>query len=222
MSGAELAHLVLGEAEEAVVARIPHGAVLDEHVQLGARRVLGDGEDARHVGELDVGLGFEQLLQEHEGHALVVLGEQRVEEHRVPFVHEAEARLRGVVDALERREQAGPRLDARLGGERAQVVDEVRADDVDVVPVAPTLVGQRAEVDVDDVVGSEMCHGRGAAEYFEPLEQRSRVQAAREKLASICALTALPNRRGRVTQMHPPSLPMKGTMAEAMPVLSTK
>lgn len=93
VSGAELAHLALGEAEEAIVARILHGIVLDEHVRLGARRVLGDGEDARHVGELDAGLGFEQLLQEHEEHALIVLSEQGVEEHGVPFVHD-EAELR--------------------------------------------------------------------------------------------------------------------------------
>ena len=144
--------------------------------------MLGDGKDARHVGELDVGLGFEQLLQEHEERALVILGEQGVEEHGVPFVHdEAEARLRGVVDALERREQPGPRLDARLGSERTEVVDEARADGVDVVPIAPTLVGQRAEVDIDDVVGSEVRHGRRVAGYLQTLEQRSCVQAAREE-----------------------------------------
>lgn len=59
---AELAHLVLCEVEEVVVAKILHGAVLDEHVQLGTRGVL-DGEDARHVGELDVGLGLSSCFR---------------------------------------------------------------------------------------------------------------------------------------------------------------
>ena len=78
-------------------------------------------------------------------------------------------------------EQADPRLDARLGSKRAEVVDDARADGVDVISVALAFVRQHAEVDVDDVVGSEVRHGRRVAGHFEPLEQRGRVQAAREE-----------------------------------------
>ena len=89
--------------------------------------------------------------------------------------------FRDMVDAFERCEQADPRLDARLRSKRTEIIDDARADGVDAISAALAFVRQRAEVDVDDIVGSEVRHSRRVAGHLQPLEQRSRVLAAREE-----------------------------------------
>ncbi len=155
--------------------------------------MLGDGQDARHVGELHVGLPLEQLLEEHEEGAPVVLGEQPVEEHRVPLVHdEAEAGVRPVVGGVERGEQVALALrDARLGEGLAQVgYDAVRYRG-QVVIVAAAALGQRAEVDVDHVVRPQVRHGRLVARDLQPLEQGRGLKPPREEAGEHAGVDGL-------------------------------
>ena len=161
MDFAQRPHLVVGEAEEPVELGVVRRAVLHEHVELRACGMLGDGQDARHIRKLNVGLALEELLKEHEERLLVGLVEQGVEEHRVPLVDDEDKRFAELdVQFLKRLRHADVFGQLGLGPGRAQVGDDAAREAADVVLVRLARAGQLAEIEVDDVMVAKMTHRR--------------------------------------------------------------